>query len=1076
MVKPLTIYKASAGSGKTFTLATEYIKLVVENPQSYRNILAVTFTNKATEEMKMRILSQLYGIWKQLPDSANYMKVICEKTGKPEDVVSQRAGIALSLLLHNYNYFRVETIDTFFQGVLRNLARELDLTANLRIGLNDVQVEELAVDQLIQDLHTTDVILQWLLKYIMETISDDKSWNVIGQIKTFGKTIFRDEYKSVSATLRQKLEEPGFFDRYTTRLKELRQAAEERMKALASQFFDTLKSEGLTVEDFSYGKSGLCSFFLKLQSGIFDESIVGKRVADSVGDPEKWCKKTHPRKELIYSLADTTLGTILRTAIEERPHQWKIYQSADITLRHLSQLRLLGSIEKKVRELNEGANRFLLSDTQQLLHALIDGSDTPFIFEKIGAQLQHIMIDEFQDTSTVQWQNFKVLLSEAMSQEGTENLIVGDVKQSIYRWRSGDWRLLNDIQQQFPSPEAQLDIRTLDTNYRSQRNIIAFNNAFFRQAAELEYLALQDDPEASALQRAYADVEQTVPEKLGNNGLVHIQLLPADDYLEKTFAGIADIVSELRDKGVKPSEMAILVRANAFIPLIADYFTKHLPDVRIVSDEAFRLDASIAVNLLVEALHLITHPDDNLAKADIAKLYQCYVLDKKTADNELLLSSNTLDDLLPEGYIGHFEELMNLSLYELTERLYTLFELHRLEGQNAYLCAFYDQLLNFTSENATGIDAFVTEWQENLCAKTIQSDEINGIRLISIHKSKGLEFPHVIIPFCDWPLERSHVLWCQPDEAPFNDLPIVPVDFSAKQLMGTIYEDDYQHEHLQITVDNLNLLYVAFTRASQSLFVIGRRDANKTRSMLIEQVLPLLAQEKPEAILSGVDNEAEPISFTYGTLMPQASDSPRKASPNPFLQTTKALSIDIDTFDNPVSFRQSNRSKDFIIQQDEDNDEQQQRQYIQTGSILHQIFSTIRTSADIEGALKRLQLEGILYDEQVTAEKISAMLHKRLNNKRVADWFSDRWTLFNECAILTVENGEVIERRPDRVMTDGREWVVVDFKFGSPKDEYHDQVREYMQLLADMGHTHIKGYLWFVYSNRIEEVRKEGIA
>ena len=1072
MVKPLTIYKASAGSGKTFTLATEYIKLVVENPQSYRNILVVTFTNKATEEMKMRILSQLYGIWKQLPDSANYMKVICEKIGKPEDVVSQRAGIALSLLLHNYNYFRVETIDTFFQGVLRNLARELDLTANLRIGLNDVQVEELAVDQLIQDLHTTDVILQWLLKYIMETISDDKSWNVIGQIKTFGKTIFRDEYKSVSATLRQKLEEPGFFDRYTTRLKELRQAAEERMKALASQFFDTLKSEGLSVEDFSYGKSGLCSFFLKLQSGIFDESIVGKRVADSVGDPEKWCKKTHPRKELIYSLADTTLGTILRTAIEERPHQWKIYQSADITLRHLSQLRLLGSIEKKVRELNEGANRFLLSDTQQLLHALIDGSDTPFIFEKIGAQLQHIMIDEFQDTSTVQWQNFKVLLSEAMSQEGTENLIVGDVKQSIYRWRSGDWRLLNDIQQQFPSPEAQLDIRTLDTNYRSQRNIIAFNNAFFRHAAELEYLALQDDPEASALQRAYADVEQTVPEKLGNNGLVHIQLLPADDYLEKTFAGIADIVCELRDKGVKPSEMAILVRANAFIPLIADYFTKHLPDVRIVSDEAFRLDASIAVNLLVEALHLITHPDDNLAKADIAKLYQCYVLNKKTTDNELLLSSNTLDDLLPEGYIGHFEELMNLSLYELTERLYTLFELHRLEGQNAYLCAFYDQLLNFTSENATGIDAFVTEWQENLCAKTIQSDEINGIRLISIHKSKGLEFPHVIIPFCDWPLERSHVLWCQPDEAPFNDLPIVPVDFSAKQLMGTIYEDDYQHEHLQITVDNLNLLYVAFTRASQSLFVIGRRDANKTRSMLIEQVLPLLAQEKPEAILSGIDNEAEPISFTYGTLMPQASDSPRKVSPNPFLQTTKALSIDIDTFDNPVSFRQSNRSKDFIIQQDEDNDEQQQRQYIQTGSILHQIFSTIRTSADIEGALKRLQLEGILYDEQVTAEKISAMLHKRLNNKRVADWFSDRWTLFNECAILTVENEEVIERRPDRVMTDGREWVVVDFKFGSPKDEYHDQVREYMQLLQQMGHPNVKGWLWYVYSNKIEEVKE----
>ena len=1073
MVKPLTVYKASAGSGKTFTLATEYIKLVVENPQSYRNILAVTFTNKATEEMKMRILSQLYGISRQLPDSEKYLKVICEKTGMQEAVVCERAGIALSLLLHHYNYFRVETIDTFFQGVLRNLARELDLTTNLRIGLNDTQVEELAVDHLIEDLNTTDVILQWLLKYIMESISDDKSWNVIGQIKTFGKTIFRDEYKNVSNTLRQKLEEPGFFDQYTTRLKELRQAAEERMKHLAQEFFDVLSAEGLSVEDFSYGKSGVCSFFLKLQEGLFDESIVGKRVTDSLGDPEKWCKKTHPRKELIYTLADTTLGHLLRTAMEERPRQWRIYQSADLTLRHLSQLRLLDSIEQEVRALNERANRFLLSDTQQLLHALINSSDTPFIFEKIGTQLQHVMIDEFQDTSTIQWQNFKVLLAEAMSQEGSNNLIVGDVKQSIYRWRSGDWRLLNDIQTQFPSPASQLDIRSLGTNYRSQRNIIAFNNAFFRIAAELEYLALQDNPEATALQRAYDDVEQTIPDKLGDNGLIHIQLLPAEDYPGKTFARIAEIVCELRDKGVKPSDIAILVRANAYIPQIADYFSKYLPDIRIVSDEAFRLDASIAVNLLIEALHLITHPDDRLTKANIVKLYQYYVLDKKMPDNELLLSTHSLDELLPEAYINHFEELMNLSLYELTERLYTLFELHRLKGQSAYLCAFYDQLLNFTSENATGIDAFVTEWQDNLCSKTIQSDEIDGIRLISIHKSKGLEFPHVIIPFCDWQLEKAqgNILWCRPDEAPFNELPIVPIDYSPKQMMGTIYEDDYQHEHLQNTVDNLNLLYVAFTRASQSLFVIGKRNAKNSRSMLIEQVLPTIANEKPDAILSGIENEAEPVDFMYGTLVPIASDEPRKESPNPFLQTTTPVHIDIETFDNPVTFRQSNRSKDFISQQDEANDEQQQRQYIQTGNVLHQIFSTIRTSADIEGALKRLQIEGVLYDEQVTAEKITTMLHKRLSNKKVADWFSDRWTLFNECTILSIENGEVIERRPDRVMTDGKEWVVIDFKFGSPKDEYHDQVREYMQLLANMGHTNIKGYLWFVYSNRIEEVK-----
>ena len=269
MVTPLTVYKASAGSGKTFTLATEYISLLVENPMNYRTILAVTFTNKATEEMKMRILSQLYGIWKQLPDSDDYVKTVQKKTGLDTKVISERAGISLSNLLNNYNYFRVETIDTFFQSVMRNMARELDLTTNLRIGLNDYQVEELAVDQLIADLSTTDAMLQWILRYIMENISDDKSWNVIGQIKQFGRHIFSDAYKDVSRALEEKLAEPGFFDLYATRLRELRQSAEQRMKQFADTFFDILESEGLTVDDFPYGKSGLCSFFLKLRQGQF---------------------------------------------------------------------------------------------------------------------------------------------------------------------------------------------------------------------------------------------------------------------------------------------------------------------------------------------------------------------------------------------------------------------------------------------------------------------------------------------------------------------------------------------------------------------------------------------------------------------------------------------------------------------------------------------------------------------------------------------------------------------------------------------------------------------------------------
>ena len=1083
MVKPLTVYKASAGSGKTFTLATEYISLLVENPMSYRTILAVTFTNKATEEMKMRILSQLYGIWKQLPDSDDYLKAIQKKTGLDTKVISERAGISLSNLLNNYNYFRVETIDTFFQSVMRNMARELDLTTNLRIGLNDYQVEELAVDQLIADLSTTDAMLQWILRYIMENISDDKSWNVIGQIKQFGRHIFSDTYKDVSHTLEEKLAEPGFFDQYITRLHELRQSAEQRMKQFSDSFFGIIESEGLTVDDFLYGKSGLCSFFLKLRQGQFDEGIVGKRVTDSVGDPSKWYKKNHPRRDLIHALADSTLGSLLRQAIEERPRQWRLFKSADLTLRHLSQLRLLSSIEQKVHELNQDANRFLLSDTQQLLHSLIGDSDSPFIFEKIGAQLEHVMIDEFQDTSTVQWQNFRVLLDEAMSHEGSTSLIVGDVKQSIYRWRAGDWRLLNDIESQFNS--RQVETRCLDTNYRSQRRIITFNNTFFQQAAQLEYMSLQEinETEADLLRRAYADVVQQIPKKRGDEGFVRIVLLPTEDYQAQVFQRLTETISELLATGATQEQIAILVRTNAVIPLIAQYFMEQMTSVTIVSDEAFRLDASNAVCLLINAMRLLFRPDDQLTKAAIAKSYRNDVMQDYQGDSLQMLATTDLDTLLPETYIGHIDELRAMPLYDLAERLYTIFGLERITDQSAYVCAFYDYLVNFVNDNAADITAFLNEWDETLCAKTIQSNETNGVRIFSIHKSKGLEYDHVIVPFCDWQLEKQsgNILWCQPSEEPFNDLPIVPVDYSQKQMMGTIYETDYRHEHLQNTVDNLNLLYVAFTRARHSLFVIGRRKASGTRSLLIEQALPIVADKLQESdtqadiLLEGLDDDTQPLHLSYGTLTSHLSPLTSHLSENPFLQPYEPLPVAIRTFESKVSFRQSNRSKAFVEADDEEA--MRQQNYIQTGSILHEVFSTIRTAADIPNALQRLQSEGIIYDGTLTPERISGMLQKRLKDQRVAEWFSDRWQLFNECSILSIEDGNVCQHRPDRVMTDGHEWIVVDFKFGSPKPEYHDQVRQYMNLIQEMtltSHssplTSIKGYLWYVYSNQIEEV------
>lgn len=1081
--KALTIYKASAGSGKTFTLSVEYIKLLIMNPQSYRSTLAVTFTNKATEEMKTRILSQLYGIWKLLPDSRGYIDKISHDLDVSEGFMAERAGIALRNIVGNYSYFRIETIDSFFQGVLRNLARELDLTANLRIELNDYQIERNAVDELIDSLDERSELLAWIMDYIRENIDDDKNWNVIGQIKKFGENIFREFYKTNSRQLNERLLEDGFFRQYTDKLRAIRNDAEVEMQNEAAQFFEALSQNGFEVADLSYGKSGPAGYFLKMKNGQYDETIVTGRARKAIdeGGADKWVKKTSPVE--LRTLAENTLAPLICHAEDVRRKNWRLYESAVLTLRHLNQLRLLNSIEKKVRQMNVEANRFLLSDTHTLLHSLIRDTDSPFIFEKIGNYLENIMIDEFQDTSTVQWQNFKVLLEECMSHgEQQGNLIVGDVKQSIYRWRSGDWRMLNNIEGEFPYMRQMLSVRTLDTNYRSSRRVIQFNNAFFERAAELEYLgqkaavAPEDASPAYSpeqLKKAYSDVAQRVPPSRGNKGYVSVDLLPQEDYQQQTLACTAEAVSLLLDSGASCSDIAIIVRSNSIIQQIAEFFAKELPDVKIVSDEAFRLDNSVAVNIIIGAMHCLTHPDDILAKAYIAKAYQTRVQSRSEHDTDQLLASpGGIDKALPTAFNDQRIDLLSMPVFELAERLYTLFNIERIKGEDAYIYAFYDSLTNFLANNTADIDAFVEEWNDNICSNTIQANAIDGIRLITIHKSKGLEFEHVIIPFCDWRMEKTNTIWCSPEAAPFNELPLIPVDFNAKQMKGTIYERDYAEEHLQNCVDNLNLLYVAFTRAASSLFVIARRGTEAMRSRVVEDAITDMALEGSHLEGDPTDKNAE-LLFTYGELEILEAKADRK-SDNIFLPQVENINIQMETFESNADFRQSNKSREFVAEEDGDEADRQQMSYIKTGRILHYLFSTIATADDIDGALAQLEMDGLIEESGTTADKLKAMLHKRFENRQVADWFSPRWTLFNECTILDYDPTEdnVREHRPDRVMKDADtgEVVIVDFKFGVPKPEYIEQVRRYTAITKSMGYDNVRGYLWFVYSNKIEEV------
>ena len=1080
----LTIYKASAGSGKTFTLSVEYIKLLIKDPQSYRSTLAVTFTNKATEEMKLRILSQLYGIWKLLPDSKSYIDKIKEDLDVTEEYMSERAGIALHNIVHNYSYFRIETIDSFFQSVLRNLARELDLTANLRIELNDYQIERNAVDELINSLDENSELLTWIMEYIRENMDDDKDWNVIGNIKRFGENIFREYYKTNSKKLNERLLEEGFFKQYTTKLRQMRNEAEVEMQNEAAQFFNALNHNGIEIDDLNNGKNGPAGYFIKIKKGIYNNTIVTKRLQKVLdeGSESSWVKQKSSKEtqDIVRELANSTLTPLVHHAEDVRQKNWYIYGSAVLTLRHLNQLRLLNSIENKVRMMNVEQNRFLLSDTHTLLHSLIRDTDSPFIFEKIGNYLENIMIDEFQDTSTVQWQNFKVLLEECMSHgEQQGNLIVGDVKQSIYRWRSGDWRMLNNIEREFPYLNSMLNVCSLDTNFRSSRRVITFNNAFFKRASELEYAdqksSTPDTSSPEQLKKAYSDVAQKVPSFRDNHGYVSINLLPNEDYRQQALQKTAEAVSLLLDSGANYSDIAILVRSNDIIQLIAEFFANELPDVKIVSDEAFRLDSSVSVNIIVNAMLWLTHPDNILAKAYIAKAYQTYVLEKSEQEtNKLLATAEGIDSALPCALIDKRNDLLTMPIFELAEQIYTLFNIGNIKGEDAYLYAFYDALTDFIANNTADIDSFVEEWNDSIAEKTIQASAIDGIRIITIHQSKGLEFEHVVIPFCDWTLEKGNTIWCTPQVEPYNELPLIPVDFSASQMKGTIYEFDYNEEHLQNCVDNLNLLYVAFTRAASSLFVIAQRGTPSSRSYIVEQAITDIKLEGSSLDGDPSDKKAE-LLFSYGELEIVETKA-KKKSDNIFTPEVENMNVDMATFSNKVEFKQSNKSRDFVADDDEntDDDDRKQLSYIKTGKILHYLFSTINTTDDIDTSLAQLEMDGLIEESDTNIKRLRDMLHKRFSNRQVADWFSSRWTLFNECTILDYDaaTDTVREHRPDRVMKDEKtgEVVIVDFKFGSPRPEYVEQVNRYKALTQNMGYTNVKGYLWFVYSNRIEEV------
>ena len=1080
----LMVYRAGAGSGKTFALTVEYIRLMVGGTgDEFAHSLAVTFTNKATAEMKDRIVGHLYGIWRGIGSSESVLTAVqgaLAENGVRMDVeeIRARCGVALRGILHDYSHFRVETIDSFFQSVLRCLARELGLGCNLQVDLRDAEVAALAVDRLIDGLEGDGELQRIVMDYIRDEMERVGKWNVQRGLKGFSAQIFGEDFCGRTDGQRRAMQDVGLARGFRRAMRVLRDESNERITDLTRGMLDAFMSVG-DLETWC-GKSMPAITFLNnvLAGKDYTKTREGKKFGEFLEDGASALLKAFRGDEgCVAAMRELSgrFGEYLK-ALDGVVAE---YNTAVLALRYAYPLQLLCRIDEEVRRINEENERFSLSKTPTLLSRLVDGQDCPFVFEKIGTVLRNVMIDEFQDTSRLQWDNFRVLLAECLSMGGS-GLLVGDVKQSIYRWRGGDWSLLRDVTETMRAWNPE--VRSLSTNWRSDRNIVEFNNGFFSRAA-----ALLDGLDAGArfcLKDIYEDVVQRVPEHKGDGGFVSLNIyngssadksrrMDRDEILAWRLEGMMEEMRTLRDGGLPLEEMAVIVRYNYQAAAILDFFERSgaAGDIVLRSDEAYLLENSTLVRIMICVLRmLVTDVRKNPVPTRLfLLLYYREVLKVEIATDDLM--HGEAEELLPGWLRGDRAGLAEVPLLELLGEIYRRLDLQRLKGQDAYHFALLDCVMDYLRENPGDIHSFLTAWDEGLRGTAVPAARAGGVRVLTLHKSKGLEFHTVFIPFADFSIEAESathetILWCEAeglDEA--NVLGKLPIRLS-KEMGRSRYAGCFREEHLQRRVDELNALYVAMTRASHNMFlwcVTGNRlDCGSSTGDLLNAVMNpggvfdgrLFCMCRGERVYGvdaekGHDNRMDPRY--EGHVVAMSSYSPR------------------------MDFRQSSEARELLtgladgVEDAETHDDGASMRVL--GAACHYVLEQIRDWNDVERVLDVSVRNGTV--DADGQRVLRGQLRQIRENPVVRGWFDPENRVFTECDILMPRADGRGKRscRPDRVVMRDGVITVIDYKFGEEHEGYSGQVRGYMSLLREMyPGMKVLGYLWFVRRAVIKEV------
>ena len=1043
-----TILNASAGSGKTYQLAYKYVRDVVERPELYRHILAVTFTNKATEEMKSRILKEIH----RLASGAEslYMADLTRELQLSPEVVRRRAAEARSKILHDYSRFTVLTIDTFFQRILRAFIKELSLDLNYNIEIETASVLAKSADALIEQIKVDPELLRWMTDFVQERIDDGDKWDLRTGMLKLGGEIFKEQNRDTIASMpsKKRLEE------IVNHLFEEAEASQKRYREQARELLDAIAAEGLSADDFS--RKEPVKFLQAAAAGDGVPSPPGVMIRERAASAASWRRKNDPMLPCIERFRE-----MLQALCETYDRHVRHWNTCPFLRENYRSFALLSDLTGMVKQMCGEQNLMLLSETKNILSAFIRDNDAPFIYEKVGNRFERFMIDEFQDTSIQEWKNFLPLLQNALAQsEQNAVFIVGDIKQSIYRWRGGDWRILHTYAQR-DLGAADTEVIQLEKNYRSLPVVVDFNNramaAVVRYDNAMLNLQLQSAQEArllpagevaelhDTLKNAYLNHAQQACRRKEYDGYVSVELF---DEQPPVVARICELI----DRGFRPCDILILVRGRNEGTRVAaellDFKRTNTDDryrFEVMTREALLIGAAPVSGFVVAVLRLALNGDDSLSRADY---------------NHFL--ERPFDTPLNDEEQAFVRSLRLLSPEDAFERILMRYGLQHAEQHTAYLQAIHERLINFCSGRVADIPLFLRWWEEQGASQSLAIERSeNAIEITTIHKAKGLERKAVIIPWSTWKLDPrssgyiSNIVWAEAGEGEVSELGRFPVHYK-QGLAQSNFSADYFRERVFSHVDSVNLLYVALTRAAESLHVFVRRDEAErpqpaTAGALLWRVLCDPEDPEQQRIEFGtftgpVASESEAGQIRHVVLHAYPTASPqlklRLPSQRYFEEGERGLS--------PRNF----------------------------GILMHKAFQEADTFEDMQRAVQQMHEDALLSDAD--AATLRQMIDRAVSDPTVRSWFDGSWECVrNENAIILPAadsaslSDEELTRRPDRVMLKGSRAVIVDYKFGKREGEeaaYRRQIRRYLDLVRRMGYTDCEGYLWYVRRGEIVRV------